>query len=428
MTSEILKFTEKPIIDESIQEYEYHEYEPQARTNLNSAGEIVINIELQDLFSHPCESYLVFEGRLTKDDDTAYANADAVALTNNGIMYLFSNISYRLSNQEIESVHHPGQATTMLGLLKYSDDFSKAQGLNQLWQKDTTSTAVVADNAGFRTRQSYLIQMPTVKGTFSFRIPLKHIFGFCEDYEKIVYGLKHTLTLVRKSNDDAIFRANAADAGKVSLDKISWFVPHVLPADAEKFPLYKNIESKVSLPVAYRTRQCDTITVPQATVFSWRLGVKNAPEKPRWIIVGFQTEKGGDQTRNPAVFDHVNLKNMYVMLNSTRYPAVDYNLSFANQQYSRAYGDASNFSVRYFGMDELITRSNISPIDYKSLYPLFVFDVSKQSEKLKTSVVDVQIRAFFNQAVPAGTQAYAVVISDKLLTFQSDGSKMAVVY
>ena len=97
MTSEILKFTEKPIIDESIQEYEYHEYEPQARTNLNSASEIVINIELQDLFSHPSESYLVFEGRLTKNDDTAYANADAVALTNNGIMYLFSNISYRLT-------------------------------------------------------------------------------------------------------------------------------------------------------------------------------------------------------------------------------------------------------------------------------------------------------------------------------------------
>ena len=59
MTSEILKLTEKPIIDESIQEYEYHEYEPQARTYLNSAGEIVINIELQDLFSHPSESYLV---------------------------------------------------------------------------------------------------------------------------------------------------------------------------------------------------------------------------------------------------------------------------------------------------------------------------------------------------------------------------------
>ena len=34
---------------------------------------------------------------------------------------------------------------------------------------------------------------------------MKHIFGFCEDYDKIVYGLKHNLTLVRKTDDDAIF-------------------------------------------------------------------------------------------------------------------------------------------------------------------------------------------------------------------------------
>ena len=49
---------------------------------------------------------------------------------------------------------------------------------------------------------------------------MKHIFAFCEDYDKIVYGLKHSLTLVRKTDDDAIFRAAAAGAGKVSLDKI----------------------------------------------------------------------------------------------------------------------------------------------------------------------------------------------------------------
>ena len=116
------------------------------------------------------------------------------------------------------------------------------------------------------------------------------------------------------------------------------------------------------------------------------------------------------------------------MLNERRYPAVDYSLSFANQQYSRAYGDVSTFSVKYFGMDELITCSNISRSDYKPLYPLFIFDVSKQNEKLKTTVVDIQIKAVFDQAVPAGTQAYAVIISDKLLVFQSDGNKMNVIY
>ena len=61
------------------------------------------------------------------------------------------------------------------------------------------------------------------------------------------------------------------------------------------------------------------------------------------------------------------------------------------------------------------------------LYPLMVFDVSKQSERLKSSVVDVKIKAFFNAAVPAETEAYAFVISDKLLEFQSDGQKMNVV-
>jgi len=370
MASEILRFTEKPVIDESIQEYQFHDWEHQARTNLNSSGELVINIELQDLFTHPCESYIVFEGRLTKDNGNPYANVDAVTLINNGMMYLFSNKSYRLSNQEIESIHHPGQATTMLGLLKYSDDFSKPQGLNQLWQKDTTATAVIADNVGFKVRQGYLNLSPTAKGIFSFRVPLKHTFGFCEDYDKVVYGLKHTLTLGRKSDNDAIYKAANVDAGKVTLNKISWFMPHVLPSDAEKFPLYKSIESNVSLPIAYRTRQCDTITVPQATLFAWRLGVKNAPEKPRWIVIGFQTEKSVDATKNPAISEHANLKNMYVTLNWTRYPAVDYNLSFANQQFSMAYGDASPFGVKYFGMDELVTRSNISPADYKCLFLL----------------------------------------------------------
>ena len=106
----------------------------------------------------------------------------------------------------------------MLGLLKYPDDFSKAQGLNQLWYKDRATTAVKADNNGFAARHTYLIQSPTVKGTFSFRVPMKHIFGFCEDYDKIVYGLKHNLTLVKKTDDDANFRRAAAGDGKVSLD------------------------------------------------------------------------------------------------------------------------------------------------------------------------------------------------------------------
>ena len=79
-------------------------------------------------------------------------------------------------------------------------------------------------------------------------------------------------------------------------------------------------------------------------------------------------------------------------------------------------------------MDELVSNPNITPADYETLYPLFVFDVSKQSERLKTSVTDIQIKTQFNANVPAGTEAFAIVISDKLVNFQSDGNKMSVVY
>ena len=178
MMADILKFTDTPIIDESIKEYEYHEYEPITGTSLNNGGDIRISIESQDVFMHPCERYVIFEGCLTKAEGTLYANADEVALTNNAIMHLFSRIKYHLSKQLIESLNYPGQATTMLDLLKYPDYFSKAQGLNQLWYKDTAKTAIKAYNNGFAARHAYLIQSPTVKGSFSFRISMKHIFGF----------------------------------------------------------------------------------------------------------------------------------------------------------------------------------------------------------------------------------------------------------
>ena len=183
----------------------------------------------------------------------------------------------------------------------------------------------------------------------------------------------------------------------------------------------------VHAPVVCRTRQRDMLSVPESTSFTWRLSVKTAPEKPRFIIVGFQKAKDGDQTKNPSIFDHVNLRNAYVMVNSDRYPAVDYHLSFDNHKLSRVYGDAALFGVKFFDMDELITQSNITPSDYKTLYPIFTFDVSKQKEKLKSSVVDIRIKANFTENVPANTRAFALVISDKMLSFQSDGNKMSVI-
>ena len=116
------------------------------------------------------------------------------------------------------------------------------------------------------------------------------------------------------------------------------------------------------------------------------------------------------------------------MLNSIRYPTTDYNISFLAQKFSRVYGDAAEFRSKFFNMDELVSNPNITPSDFKTLYPLFLFDVSKQNEKLKYSTTDIQIKMHFSANVPLNTQAYVVIISDILINFQSDGNKFSLVY
>ena len=175
--------------------------------------------------------------------------------------------------------------------------------------------------------------------------------------------------------------------------------------------------------------QCDSASVPPGNIssFSWRLAVKSSPEIPRFIIIGFQHNGINFQTTNPSIFSAMNVSNIYVMLNSTRYPATDYNIHFGAQQFSRVYGDVANFRSKFFNMDELISNPNINPSDYKDLYSLFLFDVSKQSEKLKYSTTDIQVKMFFRGDIPVGVQVYGVIISDRLINFQSDGNKFSVV-
>ena len=438
--ADILQITEDIPVDDSIYEYEYKEYNPIVGTDLNR-GSIVLTIESQDIYTHPAESFLIIEGQLAAPvapplaGVAPYADADVVNLINNGMMYLFSDVRYHLASHEIEVLQNPGQATTMLGLLKYPDDFTKSQGLNQLWLPDTNivnnNEANKVDNLGYKKRHEYIIQTANLKGTFSFKIPLKHFLGFCEDYKKILYGMQQRLTLTRTNDDNAIFRTAATDAGVIRLDKIRWFMPHVIPSDAYRLQLDKIIEKKEKIPVGYRMLQCDTSQVPtNQKTFTWRLGVKSSPDIPRFIIVGFQTNKNNIQIGNPAIFNHLYVRNIYVTLNAKRYPDTDYDNDFNKNQYSRIYGDASSFRKKFFNMDELVSNSGIEPIDYKELFPLYVFDVSKQSEKLKTSVSDIHIKAFFDNDPagdnypPANTMAYAVIISDRLFHFVSDGSKI----
>ena len=160
----------------------------------------------------------------------------------------------------------------------------------------------------------------------------------------------------------------------------------------------------------------------------WRLGIRTSPEKPRFIVLGFQKDREGSLQKNLGLFDHCQLKNTFVLLNNERYPAMDYNADFLKNHYNKLYREFYQFMQRFYGISDSVTTTSVDPIAYKHLFPLIVYDVSRQSERIQQAAVDITIQCLFNETAPAKTKAFCLMISDRRLKFKSDGTKASIVY
>ena len=181
----IFQIDEKLNETDAIKSYEWNEYHPTSWSNLNNSGTITINIESQDEFYHPRKCCLLIEGDLLKKaDETRFTNDDHIALTNNGIMHLFSNFKYEIAGQEIENINEPGIAGVMMGMAKFPYEFALGTGMMQCWCPETMD-ATFLDRA-FARRREYILTKSKPKGSFSFILELENHNGFVEDYDKVV--------------------------------------------------------------------------------------------------------------------------------------------------------------------------------------------------------------------------------------------------
>ena len=459
MSVDIYQWPEAVLIDETTEEYEYFEYSPDSETleSLNGIREIRFNIDALSTFIHPHKSFLYFEGQILRadtnapfgsnDNQTANRTHD-VALANDGIMHLFSEIKYSINGQPIEDILNPAISSIMLGMLRYPDDFSKSKGLMQCWYKDSAKGGIENENTGRITRQNLLFNLVEnndegrrAKGSFSFCIPVKHIFGFCDDYDKVMYGVNHGLSLFRKGDNTALHSTLTVEnnlgggfvnnvSGKVVLRKVKWCMPHVKPS----LEIYNGLTEKIgkgeNVKIGFKSRKVDEKIVDSAN-WSWRVAVTSGNETPRFLILGFQSGNKDIQlgvnnvkTANPSVFDHCNVEHIQVKMLGRLYPSQAEVLNFPENRYSKAYNNVAKFRELFDGTPELFSHFGINPIDFKELYPLFVFDVSNQIPKTIASVVEVVFNVKFRENPPANTTAYALTISDKIFDLKGDGSKM----
>ncbi|XP_055388336.1 uncharacterized protein LOC129616789 [Condylostylus longicornis] len=147
----------------------------------------------------------------------------------------------------------------------------------------------------------------------------------------------------------------------------------------------------------------------------WNVKTTTQLEKPLYIIFALQTDKLDQITKDPSKFDHCNITDLKVYLNSESYPYEDMNLSFERNRYGIAYDEYTRFRSSYYNYP--ISEPLLILNEFKEKAMILIIDTRYQNENLKMGPVDVRIEMKSSAAIPDKTTAYCLILHDRLVEF-----------
>jgi len=166
--------------DCKITQIEYHSFLPYSTSALSNNDEVRIALHNTESYTLPCESYIYIEGTITKPTEIT----EEIRFINNGLSFLFSEIKYEINGTQIQKLVNPGISTTLKGYYSYNKS-NIISHHNAAWDSDIKNA-----NKDFID-----------SGNFNGCINLKDLFGFCEDYKRILINCNQQLILNRASID-----------------------------------------------------------------------------------------------------------------------------------------------------------------------------------------------------------------------------------
>lgn len=402
MNDQMLNIRNVGVFDDTITNIQHHVYNPYTNT-FNNQDEIRIAIQQQDLYVWPHDSYIYIEGRVTAVQPVnAAENAPPLAaplFVNNALTFLFDEIRYEINGFPVDKCKNPGITSTMKGLVSFrKSDLIKLEMSG--W--NLASNTYLTENNGY----------------INFCLPLKQILGFAEDYQNIILNAKHELILIRsRNNTNAIVGVH--DILNIELTKVQWRMPHINVSDSEKLKLLRVIDRKQSIPMHFRSWELyEYPTLPQTDRHVWTVKTSTQLNTPRYIILGFQTNRNNILNTDKSRFDNCNLMDIKVYLNSEFYPYENVDIKFNSNQYNILYDMYCRFQETYYH-DRKVSESIplLTLTEFKEIAPLIVIDCSHQNESLKKSVIDIRIVMQTRANIPANTSAYCLILHDNIINY-----------
>lgn len=391
----MLNIFENPQFNESVKGDPIHTYHPQTKSfDYNDSVEIIIY--QQDVFMELSEAVLVINGSFKEE-----ADGDGVCtLTNNPAAFLFSELTYELNGKEVEKVRDPGITTTIRALLTYNTDETRALNIAG-WSPFGEQVMLHADQ-------------------FNFIIPLKFLFSMFADYNKALFG-KHIFRLTRSLNDENCYVSRKADGSagtkkaKITIDNIELKVKHILTSDAVKLELLPAISRDKPILIPFRKWELHELPFLGASnVGLWPIKTSSSIERPRYVIVAFQQKRRNNTAVDATRFDHINITDIKLQLNSDFYPFERMKIDFSKKQYAEVYMNMINFQKSFYHKQAPEPLLNY---DQFKDYALYVFDCSRHSDSLKPTTVDIKLIIESSLPFPSETKAYAIIIHDTIIEY-----------
>lgn len=139
--------------------------------------------------------------------------------------------------------------------------------------------------------------------------------------------------------------------------------------------------------------------------------------KPRYVIIGLQTNRNHVIASHPDVFDHCNISNMQLYLNNERYPYNDMNLNFSEGDFCELYNVLRQIQDGYYGGTQPINPADTFKSFRREETIFYAFDCSRSDESVKRGMVDVRIEMVAQENFPANTAAYCLIIHDNMVRY-----------
>ncbi|KAK9751733.1 hypothetical protein QE152_g4863 [Popillia japonica] len=124
----------------------------------------------------------------------------------------------------------------------------------------------------------------------------------------------------------------------------------------------------------------------------WPIKTSTNLEKPRYVIVTFQTARKDSLTADASKFDHASLTNLKLHLNADSFPYDNMNLQINENKYAAAYRMYASFQSSYYNVNN---QPLLSYEKFKEC-ALYVIDCANQKEAVKSSIVDVKLMLYLS--------------------------------